>query len=50
MGNLMAIVTTQGLFKLIALNFELKDEFIVLIEYPIPNGEAISSIQLHPEC
>jgi hypothetical protein len=48
MGNLLALVTRKGVFKLIAVNFELKDEFITLIEFPIAGGEAISSVQLYP--
>jgi hypothetical protein len=47
-GNLLAIITSKGCFRLLSLNLELRDEFIVLIEYTIPNGEAITSAQLLP--
>ncbi len=38
MGNLVALVTTKGLFKIIAVNFEVRDEYILLLQYQIPNG------------
>lgn len=49
MGNLLAMITRTGVFKLIALNLDYKDEFVTLIEYQIENGESISSVQLFPE-
>lgn len=38
MGNLLAMITRTGVFKLIALNLDYKDEFVTLIEYQIENG------------
>lgn len=38
MGNLLALITSTGVFKLISVNFEVKDEYILLIEYQISNG------------
>lgn len=43
-GNLLAIVSRTGLFRLIAVNFKLRDEFLILLEYQIEDGEAISTI------
>lgn len=49
MGNLLALITRTGVFKLVSVNFEVRDEYILLIEYQISNGEAITGIQLFPE-
>lgn len=44
MGNLLALVSRKGLFRIIAVNFEMKDEFIILLEHQIERGESISSV------
>jgi len=31
MGNLVAFISSNGLFRIIAINFQSKDEFIVLL-------------------
>ncbi len=49
MGNLLATISAKGLFKLIALNFEIRDEYITIIEYQIEDGASISYEQLIPE-
>jgi WD40 repeat protein len=49
MGNLLALITETGIFKLIAINFDFKDEYMLLIEYPIPEGEAITTVQFFPD-
>jgi len=49
MGNLLATISSKGLFKLIALNFEIRDEYITIIEYQIEDGASISNAQLIPE-
>lgn len=49
MGNLLATISSKGLFKLIALNFEIRDEYITVIEYQIEDGASISNAQLIPE-
>lgn len=38
MHNHIAFVTKTGVFKLIAINFDMKDEFVLLIEHSIANG------------
>lgn len=37
-GNLLVIITRTGLLRIIAINFTIRDEFIVLIEYQIEKG------------
>jgi hypothetical protein len=47
-GNLLAMVSRTGLFRIISINFEMRDEFLNLIEYQIEKGESISSVQFFP--
>ncbi len=48
-GNLLVIITRTGLLRIIAINFTIRDEFIVLIEYQIEKGQSISSVKLFPD-
>lgn len=46
MGDLIALVTAEGVFKIIALNVDEKEEYVVILEYKIKNGKTIKDVKL----
>ena len=48
MGDLIALITIRGTFKIIAVDYEQKEEFLVLIEHDIIEGEGICNAQIFP--
>lgn len=49
LGDFIALVTPKGLFKIVALNVEEKEEFAILLSYQISKGDTIKDIKLFPK-